>query len=174
MTSPLFSRLAATLAASSLSEDAAILSRVHGSVKLRAHFYRTEVVRTRQDVETIDAEPYAVVETGRVPELGTDDLIHVDGRLWHIRTPLQTGGGQTKCLLMQPQYEDAEIDGVAVKIAWPGDIDDSVDRAQAILVGSGGGAELGAVLELADGGDWLISRIDSWQPGLRRMTLTPA
>ena len=118
--------LASTLTRSSLAEPARLESRAHGTVPLRAAFWRREVVRDRMDgqVPMLDGEPLGSMAEADAPGVEIGDLIFISGKLWRIRVPLADGGGMVRLQLEASQPETLTAGDQRINVHVAGELED--------------------------------------------------
>lgn len=130
-------------------------------------FYRREVIiRDGDRAEFETSEPVAMVQSALVPRLDTDDLIYVDGRLYHVRTALDDGSAQIKCVLVAPQWEKVLRAGASREVAFVG----KPRNAGVAIVREGDTWNAGDSFDAGD--TWDVVGVDSWVTGYRRIRFT--
>ncbi|GJD97476.1 hypothetical protein [Methylobacterium iners] len=171
MTSVLALVLARTLAASSLSEACVLETVAHGTVVTRGGFTRRELVRDRLngEVPMLDAESLVVIEEAAAPGVEIGDLVHVDGKLWHVRSPLATAGSVT-LQLVAAQRADVSFEGDNLSVYVAGDADSG---GPLVALAAAGVLRRSDVVDV-DGTAYTVGTPRDWPAGgLRRYCLTP-
>lgn len=134
--------------------------------------WRLNDVLDRPDgkVPMLDAESLLTVEEAATPGTEIGDLVHVDGRIWHVRSALTTAGSTT-LQLVTAQRADATVGGEDVAIHLAGD---SGVGVPIVALAAAGVLRRSDLLDV-DGDAYRVGTPTVWPAGdLRRYALTPA
>ncbi len=182
----LLDRLSRTVSrASGLVYAIVLETAAHGTVRTTGAFTRIELVQERGGgkIDMFDASDVALIKESDAPDTAADDVVLVDGRLFHVRKPLADGAGGLKISMKDAQrlgatWGSGGTGRIGLFLAGglsPGgetDLDVGATTAAVVAADECLGLVPGAVLAAIDGMDLRVDAIAAWTPGWARLALT--
>ena len=172
MTVLLHQVLAETLAASSLAQEAILLTVAHGKVMTRGTFVRREVISQYESgvIPMLNADSILMIPEAAAPASERDDVVHVDGRLWHVRSALDDGAGSLKLQLQEAQTVKASVAGMAISVVIVGD---PAREGELLVLATAGALRPGDEVSL-NRDAFAAGAPQPWTAGYAATVLTPA